>query len=166
MNIKMFEAIKKEFDELIGKNRFTRLDSAVLKTMMMLAAVDGSVSEDEITSFKALAEKCRGYNGESFDALWDSAVHSAGYLLLQSRFLDPDDLVKAFVKEAEAGFVSEVRMGEKAEREDAFLCLEKMASADGDYSPVERACIAALVQRVKEARDQMIAERYPRARLF
>ena len=154
------------FDGFTGKNRFEKLDFVLLKTALMLAAVDGEVAEDEVERFRELAAKCRGYSGESFETLWDAAVRSAGYLLLQSHFLGPDELVAAFVKEAEKDFVGEVVLETSAERTRAFEYLEQMARADGVYSGIERACIAALVKRMKEAREKALAERYPHAAKF
>jgi len=150
-------------DDLTGKNKFGKLDFGTLKTMMMLAAVDGDVAADEIGRFKMMAAQCRGYSGETFDTLWDSALRSAGYVLLQSRLLSAEELVAAFVREAEGVFVGEVIQEVSKDRERAFARLEAMAAADGDYSDIERRCIEALAKRVKEARDQAIAERYPRA---
>ena len=43
---------------------------------------------------------------------------------------------------------------------------ERMATADGDYSEIERSCIAALSERVKTARNRALAERYSRAVRF
>ena len=158
--------MKKVFADLTGKNRFDRMDFVLLKTMMMLAAVDGEIAADEIGRFKELAEKCRGYNGESFETLWDAAVRSAGYLLLQSRLLDEEGLVAAFVAEAEKDFVGEVVLETAAERARAFECLERMAKADGDYSEVERASISALSAKVKSVREKQLAERYPQGSKF
>ena len=166
MNANVFGMLKDVLDDLRGKNKFDKVDFAILKTMMMLAAVDGEVSASEISSFKEMAAKCRGYNGESFETLWSTAVRSAGYLLLQSRILERDALAEAFVKEAEKDFVDELVLDTEADRTRAFGALVKMASADGDYSPVECACIAALTKRVKEVREQKIAERYPRGAAF
>ena len=154
------------FADLTGKNRFGKEDFVILKTALMLAAVDGEVGADEVGRFKELAAKCRGYNGESFEALWEQALRSAGYLLIQSRFLGPDELAAAFVKEAEKDFVGTVVLETREERVRAFELLDRMAMADGDYSAVEHACIAALAQKVKAERDTAIAERYPRAARF
>ena len=162
----IFDRMKGLFADLTGKNRFGKEDFVLLKTALMLAAVDGEVSADEVGRFRELAEKCRGYNGESFEALWEQALRSAGYLLIQSRFLGTEDLAAAFVKEAERDFVGEVILETREERVRAFELLDRMAMADGDYSEVEHACIAALAQKVKEARNQAIAERYSRAAAF
>ena len=128
----LIERMKDVFAELTGKNRFERLDFVLLKTTLMLAAADGEVAVDEIVRFKDLAAKCRGYSGETFEALWDAALRSAGYLLLQSHFLGHDELVAAFVKEAEKDFVGTVVLETAAERTRAFELLEQMAMADGD----------------------------------
>ena len=162
----IFDRMKGLFADLTGKNRFGKEDFVLLKTALMLAAVDGEVGADEVGRFRELAEKCRGYNGESFDVLWEQALRSAGYLLLQSRFLDPEELAAAFVKEAERDFVGTVILATQEERARAFELLDRMAMADGDYSAVERAAIAGLAQKVKTARDEAIAERYSRAARF
>ena len=162
----IFDRMKELFADLTGKNRLGRENFVLLKTTMMLAAVDGEVGTDEVERFKELAGKCRGYNGDSFEALWEQALRSAGYLLLQSHFLEPEELAAAFVKEAEKDFVGEVILETREERVRAFELLDRMAMADGDYSAIEHACIAALAQKVKTARDQAIAERYSRAAPF
>ena len=159
----IFAQLKEFFADMAGKNRFERADFVLLKAALMLAAVDGDVSEDEVAHFKDFAAKCRGYSGESFGDLWENAMRSAGYLLLQSRFLSRDELVEAFVKESEGDFVGEAIQETSAERNRAFKFLERMAMADGEYSEIERACIAALMQRVKAERERILAERYSRA---
>ena len=154
------------FADLTGKNRFGKEDFVILKTALMLAAVDGEVGADEVGRFKELAEKCRGYSGESFDVLWEQALRSAGYLLIQAMFLEKEELAALFVREAEKDFVGTVILETREERARAFELLDRMAMADGDYSAVERACLAALAKKVKTARDQAIAERFPRAAAF
>ena len=162
----VIERMKGLFAELTGKNRFGREDFVLLKTALMLAAVDGEVAAAEVGRFKELAQQCRGYTGESFDALWEEALRSAGYLLIQAQFLGRDELVAAFVKEAEKDFVGEFALEVHGDRVRAFDFLDRMAMADGDYTEVERAAIAALVKRVKAAREQALSERYSRAARF
>ena len=162
----ILDRVKGIFADLTGKNRFGREDFVLLKTTLTLAAADGEISADEVARFRELAEACRGYNGESFETLWEQALRSAGYLLIQSHFLDPEELAETFVKEAEKDFVGTVILETNEERARAFELLDRMAMADGDYSAVEHACIAALAQKVKTARDEAIAERYPRAARF
>ena len=162
----IFDRMKYFLADLTGKNKFSKADFVILKTALMLAAVDGEVSADEVGRFKVLAEQCRGYSGESFVTLWDKALRSAGYLLIQSRFLGIEELAEVFVKEAENDFVESIILETKEGRTHAFELLEQMAKADGDYSDAERAAITALMQKVKAARDQALAERYSRAVIF
>lgn len=162
----MLESLKNAFASLTGANRFTKTDALLLKTALMLAAVDGEVAEDEVARFKAYAEKCRGYNDKSFAALWEQALRSAGYLYLQSRFLTKEELVATFVKEAEADFVGKFMLETEEERNHAFNFLEKMAQADGEFSPIEREAIAALIKAVRKAREQALAERYSRSSIY
>ena len=166
MKTALFDRLKDVFAGLTGKNRFGKPDFVLLKTMMMLAAMDGEIADDEVDRFKELAAKCRGYNGESFETLWDAALRSAGYLLLQSRFLGHDELVAAFVAEVEKDFVGEVVQETATERIRAFDFLDRIAMADGDYSEIERDSIVALVKRVRTVREKMLAERYPQGAKF
>ena len=156
--------LKNIFAELTGKNRFEKMDFVLLKTALMLAAADGEVAADEIARFKELAAKCRGYSGESFETLWDAALRSAGYLLIQSHFLGHDELIAAFAKEAEKDFVGEVILETAEERIRAFDFLDRMA--DGEYSEIERDCIVALMKKVRAVREKALAERYPQGAKF
>ena len=166
MKTALFDRLKDLFAELTGKNRFGKPDFVLLKTMMMLAAMDGEIADGEVNRFKELAATCRGYNGESFETLWDAALRSAGYLLLQSHFLGHDELVAAFVAEAEKDFVDEVVQETAAARIRAFDLLDRIAMADGDYSEIECDSIVALVKRVRTVREKMLAERYPQGAKF
>ena len=166
MKSSLIERMRDVFAELTGKNKFDRLDFVLLKTTMMLAAVDGEIAADEIGRFRELAAQCRGYSGETFETLWDAALRSAGYLLLQSRLLDRGDLIAAFVAEAERDFVGEIAREVSAERIRAFDFLDRMAMADGDYSDIERSCIVALIKRVAAVREKMLSERYPQGAKF
>ena len=162
----LFDRMKVLVSGLTGRNSFGKEDFVLLKTALMLAAVDGDVSAEEVSQFKELAEQCHGYCGKSFEVLWEQTLRSAGYLLLQSRFLDQEGLVAVFVKEAEKDFVGEVSQEDKSERVRAFEFLERMAMADGVYSDIERACVAALTKSVKEAWGKLISQRYSRAVIF
>jgi len=160
----MFKKVSEFFASLAGKgDGFGKLDVCILKTLMRLAAVDGDFSQDEMALFKEMASKCKGYGEETFAKLWDEALHSAGYLFLQSKIVSTEELVKEFVRECEADFAAEISVGVTTERDYAFKCLEEMAAADGDYSEIERASITALSEKVKALRLAAMQERYPRA---
>lgn len=161
----LLDKMKDFFGGLVGK-RFSYADAVLLKTALMLAAIDGEVSDAEVARFKEFAAMCRGYNDTSFEKLWEKAMRSAGYLYLQSRFLPKDELVAAFVEEAKADFVDKVAWETFKEREDAFKVLEQMAMADGEFSEVERESIAALNAAIQAERDKVIADRYARVSTF
>jgi len=157
----------REFIDGIDRRRgFCGVDAAVLKTAMMLAAVDGQVGVAEMAFFRRLAETCRGFNEHAFEDLWEKALHSAGYLFLQSRLMGKDKLVDAFLREAEGDFLKEIALEPSEERERAFACLEKMAEADGDYSEIERVCIQSLSKMVGELRRLALASHFSRAKHF
>ena len=55
------------------------------------------------------------------------------YIGFLSEMLEPEELVREFVREAGEGLGA-----------DGIVALERMAAADGDYSQIERAAITAL----------------------
>lgn len=139
-----------------------RADFAVLRTLMLLAAVDGEISRGELDYFRSVIDKYRDdVGGRTRKSLWKSALHGAGYLVLQSRFLPRDELVAAFVEEAEGDFVEVLSIGTDDEVRTAFDLLKTMARSDGTLSDIEGACLEALVQRVSSERARICADRYP-----
>ena len=149
-----------------GQVWLSRLDFALLRAELMLAAVDGEISEDELSLFRSAASRFRdNVGGLTAESLWDSALHAAGYLLLQARLLPKDGIVAAFVKEASGDLVRELAGASEEARGNVRDALEKMASVDGDCSEVERACIQALMLRVLEERDAARLQRFPRGQI-
>ena len=155
----MIEILKK----LVSKRKFSAVDFVTLKTAMMLAALDGDVSAEELASFREMASNCEGCTPKSFAKLWDAALRSTGYLLVQSKILTGDELVALFVREATDSFVGEVSAEVSEERQRAFDVLAEMAAADGEFSAIERQAIDALKAAVKDYREQMISMLCPRA---
>ena len=153
----------KMLKKFLAKRGFSSVDFVTLKTAMMLATLDGEVSAEELASFRDMASGCRGCTPKSFSKLWDEALRSAGYLLIQAKILPSDKLVALFVHEVKDSFVDEVSAEVSAERQHAFDVLAEMAGADGDFSEIERQAIDALKASVKECREEMITMLYPRA---
>ena len=147
-----------------GEQWLGQVDFAVLRTLMLLAAVDGEVSPGELDYFRSLIDKYRDdVGGRTREALWKSGLHGAGYLMLQGRFLSRNELIAAFVEEAEGDFVELLSVGEDGERESAFDLLRRMAQADGELSEIECDCLAALRRRITSERDRIQQDRYPNA---
>lgn len=153
--------------EETSKPWLTNLDFAVLKTQMLLAAVDGAISPAELAFFRSIAERYRdNVNGMTFETLWQAALHGAGYLLLQSQLLPRDELVQEFVKEAEPDLSREIASWDDAANRSARDALERMARIDGDYSDIERDCIEALVLRLNRVRSIAHLSRFPDPRIM
>lgn len=108
---------------------------AVFRAVMMLAAVDGEIAKEELSLYRELAEQFREGNAEGFDALWAESVKGMAYIGFLSEMLEPEKLVREFVREAGKGLGT-----------DAIATLERMAVVDGDYSQIERDCVAALAK--------------------
>ena len=147
-----------------GKHWLGPVDFAVLRTLLLLAAVDGEVSQGELDYFRSLIDQYRDdIGGRTREALWKSALHGAGYLILQGRFLTRDEMVAAFVEEAEGDFVEMLATGSNDEVKSAFDLLQTMAQADGTFSDLEGDCLVALVKRVSSERTRFYMDRYPQA---
>ena len=110
---------------------------AVLRAVMMLAAVDGEIAKEELSQYREMAEKLKGGVAADFDALWAESVRGMAYVGFLSEMLEPEELVREFVREAGRGFGT-----------DGIAVLERMAAADGDYSRIERDCVLALANLV------------------
>ena len=108
---------------------------AIFRAVMMLAAVDGEIDKEELSLYRELAERMREGNAADFDALWAESVKGMAYIGFLSEMLEPEELVREFVREAGKGLGA-----------DSVAVLERMAEADGDYSQIERNCISALAK--------------------
>ena len=109
---------------------------AVFRAVMMLAAVDGEIDKEELSLYRELAEKFREGDAADFDALWAESVKGMAYIGFLSEMLEPEKLVREFVREVGKGHGA-----------DGIAALERMAAADGDYSKIEQDCIRALAMR-------------------
>ena len=155
-------AVETVLSSRMGKHWLGQADFAVLRTLLLLAAVDGEVSQGELDYFRSVIGQYRDdVGGRTREALWKSALHGAGYLILQGRFLTRDEMIAAFVEEAEGDFVEILSTGTDDEVKAAFDLLQAMAQADGTYSEMEGDCLVALVKRVSSARTQIFTDRYP-----
>lgn len=123
-----------QVEQEVGKVESGDAESAALKAMMMLAAVDGEISREELSLYRSLAQDYRGEKASAFDSLWERSVRAMAYIGFLTEMLSPDDIVREYTSEA----------GQIPRRFIAVL--EQMAAADGNYSRVERDCISALAR--------------------
>ena len=157
--------------KLIGSFNFKkfskagRTDFGVLKVAFMVAALDGEVTDAEYRAFDALAKKCRGYTPKAAEKALDEAMRSAGYLMLLSKRAKDDDLVKAFVAEAQAALPMGFAYLSIEDVRRAVVTWIAMGMSDGDYSKREKMCIEALrklfaelkVMRVEAEEEQWLS---------
>lgn len=129
---------------LIFGRRIGRLDLGVLKIALMVAALDGEVTAAEYAAFDEFARKCRGYTPSSGASALREAMRAAGYLLLLSKRVSDDELVRAFIDEVGAALPADFALYAPEDVRAAFVIWVSMAMSDGDYSPRERGCIEAL----------------------
>lgn len=132
--------------ETVGGGEFGAVgfESAVLKASMMLAAVDGEIAKEELSLYRQVAETLRGKDASSFEDLWERSVRAMAYIGFLSEMLSPEDLVDDYVREASDGFI---RFMTEEKRRMFLDALAQMASADGEYSRIERACVTALAKK-------------------
>lgn len=115
---------------------------AVLRAMMMMAAVDGEITREELSLYRQLAEEFHDVDAESFEEQWEQSVRAMAYMGFLSEVVSPEELAGEFAREVRSGFA------DVAEITTAHVqtALERMAVADGLYSRIERDCIAALAR--------------------
>ena len=136
--------------------KYAKIDYGIVKVALMVAAVDGEVSDDELKALDALLKKCRGYSQETAAKVQDEAMRSAGYLLLLGRRIPDREFVKAFVAEARTALPDGFEDFSVEEVRRAIVMWIAMGMSDGDYSPREKKCIEALCEclaELKVARD-------------
>ena len=135
----------KEDDSALGK-----VDFGVLTVAMMVAALDGTILPDELTAFRKLARDCRVSEGEKA-ARYESALHSAGYVLLMSRSgISEKALAQVFLREAEKVLPMGFAGGKGEDIRRALVIWITMGLSDGRFSGIERTCIKAFCSRVAE----------------
>lgn len=125
-------------------------DLGVLKVSLMVAALDGEITEDEYKTFGLLARKCPDYTKEAGEKALKEALHSAGYLLLVAKRSSDAVLMKEFVAEAKAAMPGGFDRLSVGEIRQAMILWIAMGMSDGDYSSRERKCIEALRKLVAE----------------
>ena len=139
-----FDYLKEDESEL------GQVDFGVLTVAMMVASLDGVIEQTELKAFSKLSDQCRVGAGEKA-ARYESALHSAGYMLLVSRSgASQKAIVQAFVAEAEKVLPTGFAGGKGEDIRRALVIWITMGLSDGQFSGIERACIMAFCARVAE----------------
>ena len=146
-------------------SKASRTDFGVLKVAFMVAALDGEVTDAEYKALDALAKKCRGYTPKAAEKAFDDAMRSAGYLMLRSKRAKDEDLIKAFIAEAQAALPMGFAYFSAEDVRRAVITWIAMGMSDGDYSAREKKCVEALrklfaelkVGRIQAEEEQWLA---------
>ena len=125
-------------------SKASRTDFGVLKVAFMVAALDGEVTDAEYKALEALAKKCRGYTPKAAASAFDEAMRSAGYLMLLGRRAKDAELVKAFIREAQAALPNGFAYFSVEDVRRAVVTWIALGMSDGDYSAREKKCVEAL----------------------
>ena len=124
--------------------RYGKVDLGIVKVALMVAALDGEVTEEEYKALDALVKKCRGYTKKAADKAMSEAMRSAGFLLLFGRRASDREFVKAFVAEARTALPNGFEDLSVEEVRRAIVMWIAMGMSDGDYSAREKKCIEAI----------------------
>ena len=133
-----FSAMFRGLCRKVNKN-----EVAAVRISLLIAALDGDVSKEEILKFRDFVHSCDGYTADEIESTCASTLRAAGYLMLLARVADKDAVIDVFVSEANRILPTIFDMGPEAVR-DAVAIWKMMAEADGSFSEVERAAIQRL----------------------
>lgn len=120
-----------------------RAELAVLRVSMLVAALDGDVSGEELNEFHRLAGECEGCSEEMIQKAFSETLRAAGYLMLLARVAERAALLDAFIAEADRMLphISVLGPGGVVDAVDVW---REMAASDGDLSDIECAAIDRL----------------------
>lgn len=128
--------------------------SGVLTVALLVAAVDGEISDVELRTFDLMARKCCGV--KSAADRFDAAREAAERLRSLAGSATDEQLVSAFVREArEALRRGGVARWTTMDVRRAVVFWVAMGLADGDYSVRERLCVGALCRVLAEMKVEM-----------
>ncbi len=147
--IRLFSGIKDNYlADVDRRNKeLGQIDFGVLRIAMMVAALDGKILPQEYAAFRRISKNCKVSVIEG-GVLWDAALHSAGYILVQSQILTERQLALAFVREAEKALPDSFGKTSAKNIRRAFVMWISMGMSDGDFSGVERKCVEAIVAKL------------------
>jgi len=151
-DVKMIKLIKERLQVLHraccrNKTTMSDLNFSVIYVGLLIAAIDGTVSDEELTLLHDFANEC-GFSLDDDEAKQglDRAIRNAGYLSLMSRIsvYSEDDRLKAFVKAVDAGLPHDFVSSTREDLVFAFTFWTALAMTDGDFSATEKKALEVL----------------------
>jgi len=122
------------------------LEYGIIFVAIQVSALDGEVTDDEVSLFSDFALSCPGASDEGRMKGRDFALRHAGYLELIAKFSDytEDMRIAAFLAAVDAGLPDKFLDLSRECMEYAFVFWTAMAMVDGEISSVERRALEAL----------------------
>lgn len=130
--------------EAMPEKEATNDDKAILKVSFLVSALDGSISSEEYKTLEYFAGRFNSLDKDAYEALVDSTLRTAGFILLSSQRLSREDFLDLFVQEALLILPEDFRSKSAILHRAAMVFWISMAFSDDEYSSVERAAIVAL----------------------
>ena len=138
-------------------------DRAILKVAMLIAAMDGKMTDQELSTFNKFAAKCPNSTQESVEATQKEVVQRAGYLLCQAGQRKKKELVRAFLEETDKILPPDFVITSSESARRGLVLAIAMAMSDGDFCGIEKACVLALFKKFRaEAEEACRRERMMR----
>lgn len=153
--VKLVSDLKLKAVSRIQAAKHGKTDYGIVKVALMVAALDGEVSDDGMKAVDAMLKKCRGYTAKAAAQVLDEAMRSAGYLMLLGKRAKEAELVKAFVAEAKAALPEGFAYLSVEEVRRAVVAWIALGMSDGDYSAREKKCIEALRKHFAELKVEL-----------
>lgn len=122
---------------------FAETDRAILKIAYAILALDGKITDDELISFRKVAEGFPGFEAgaEATNNLLTEAIAVGDRLITFRKIYSDDEMLKALRSCTHKDCY--VIMQSKSASKKAFIIWIAMALADHNYSSIERNAIKA-----------------------
>lgn len=132
-----------------GSRELAALDRGVMNVALLVAALDGTIRDEEWNAFKELALSCRGDIGRDFRRFVDSAIEPVSRLIAMAQIpvYTEKDRLAYFIEAAEKALPHGFTSGSVADLRRAFALWTGIGVADGDFSIFERMAITHLVRK-------------------
>lgn len=135
--------------------KLAKMDRGILIVGLLVSALDGTILPEEYAAFEALAKKARGGSEENVRALFDAVLPEVGRLMIMAQvgIYSEEERLLAFLSAAKKVLPRDFAYGSMADLRRAFALWVTIGFSDGEFSPVEKSAVHALIRRLAIARS-------------
>lgn len=139
---------------------FTKTDRAILKIAYAILALDGQIADDELRTFRKVAEGFPGFKAGSKETndLLTEAFAIGERLLTFRKIYSDDELVTALLS-LTVDDCSTIKQSRAASKK-AFIIWIALALADHNYSPIEKNAVKAF-QEIFNLHERLLPQLVP-----